>query len=101
MKRIVRRKTVELGGRRFKNHNTRKTVLKKLDDPNVPLALIMSATGNRNEQSLDDYVHSFTTKCSKQLSNTISDSEKEKDVFSSEVHPFEIRDVNSSFIPAT
>ena len=75
MKRIVRGTAVEQTGKHLTNHCARKTVVKKVDDTNIPRAQIVSVTGHRNEKSLDDYVDSFSTERSKQLSNIISGSE--------------------------
>jgi hypothetical protein len=46
-----------------------------MDDAYIPRAQIVSVTGHRNEKSLDDYIDSFSTVCSKQLSNIISGRE--------------------------
>ena len=46
-----------------------------MDDAYIPRAQIVSVTGHRNDKSLDDYIDSFSTVCSKQLSNIISGRE--------------------------
>ena len=56
MKRIVRGTAVEQTGKRLTNHSARKTVIKKLDDANIPRAQIVSVTDHRNQKSLEDYV---------------------------------------------
>lgn len=106
MKRIVRGSEAELTGKRLTNHSARKTLVKKLDDANVPRAQIVSVTGHRNEKSLDDYVDSFSTKRSKQLSNIISGKETATTSMSSvgvasEVIPPQNSDANTSSIPST
>ena len=102
MKRIVRGTPVEFVGKRLTNHSARKTVVKKLDDANVPRAQIVSVTGHRNEKSLDDYVDSFSTVRSKQLSNIISGRETVTGVGdASKVGPLQIRDRNTSNVPRT
>ena len=101
MKRIVRGTAVEQTGKRLTNHSARKTVVKKLDDANIPRAQIVSVTGHRNEKSLDDYVDSFSTEGSKQLSNIISGSETVSTLSGShKVGPLQIRDGNNS-LPST
>ena len=101
MKRIVRGTAVEQTGKRLTNHSARKTVVKKLDDANIPRAQIVSVTGHRNEKSLDDYVDSFSTERSKQLSNIISGSETVNTLSGShKVGPLQIRDGNNS-LPST
>ncbi|CAB4020166.1 Hypothetical predicted protein, partial [Paramuricea clavata] len=91
-----------LAGKRLTNRSARKTVVKKLDDANVPRAQIVSVTGHRNEKSLDDYVDSFSTVRSKQLSNIISGRETLTGVGDgSKVGPLQIRDRNISVVPCT
>lgn len=71
MKRIVAGTSFE-GTKRLTNHSGRKTLVKKLDDAEVPREKIIAVTGHRNEKSLDDYVDSMNHNQSKQLSNIIS-----------------------------
>ena len=93
MERIVSGTSVASGGKRFTNRSARKTLVKKLDDADVPRAQIVSVNGHQNEKSLDDYVDSFTVKRSKQLSNIISGAGNDHDHVnrptSSESHPLQ------------
>ena len=101
MKRIVQGTAVEQTEKRLTNHSARNAVVKKLDDTNIPRAQIVSVTGHRNEKSLDDYVDSFSTERSKQLSNIISGSETVSTLSGShKVGPQQIRDGNNS-LPST
>ena len=43
------------GSKRLTNHSARKTLVKKLRLRNVERSFIMNVTGDRNEQSLNDY----------------------------------------------
>jgi hypothetical protein len=62
----------------------------------------VSVTGHRNEKSLDDYVDSFSTVRSKQLSNIISGRETVTSVGdASIVGPLQMRDRNTSAVPST
>ena len=79
MKKIVANTSLE-GSKRLTNHSGRKTVVKKLDDADVPRDKIMAVTGHRNVKSLDDYVDSMNSKQAHELSNIISGGSKDLQV---------------------
>ena len=55
MKFLIADTPLEESGKKLTNHSARKTLVKKLRANNVERASIMSVTGHRNEQSLNDY----------------------------------------------
>ena len=71
MKRIVAGTSFEKS-KRLTNHSGRKTLVKKLDNANVPRDKIIAVTGHRNEKYLDDYVDAMNYRQSRQLSDIIS-----------------------------
>ena len=61
--------------KKLTNHSARKTLVKKLRANNVERASIMSVTGHRNEQSLNDYDEGNEVE-QRHISNMISNNSK-------------------------
>ena len=63
------------GDRRLTNHSTRKYLIQRLDDANIPPTHIMQITGHRNVNSITNY-STISDAHQKQISHIISGSRK-------------------------
>nr|XP_058942216.1 uncharacterized protein LOC131770516 [Pocillopora verrucosa] len=73
MKSVVKNTALETSKKKFTNHTTRKTVVKKLRAASVERQSIIQVTGHASEKSLNDYDEG-SEKEQRQLSNIISNA---------------------------